>query len=111
MPALRPGVLGIVAVELVAVTWLRVTTLTRYTPRADATVAAGAAAVPGSNADGRPESGFAPGPTSSAIRGLGRMTAGARNRLPEAKATVDAGARRMGGHAGRLQRAWRRASR
>ena len=35
MRALRPGVVGIVAVELVAVGWLRVTMLTRYAARAD----------------------------------------------------------------------------
>ncbi|HXQ75405.1 MAG TPA: hypothetical protein VN791_02830 [Acidimicrobiales bacterium] len=113
VPALRPGVLGIVAVELVAVTWLRVTMLTRYAARADAPVAATVpptATVPGPAAGGVRGAGSPSGPPLSAIRGLGRMTAGARNRLPEARATLDAGARRMGGHAGRLQRAWRRAS-
>ncbi len=115
VPALRPGLLGIVAVEVVALTWLRVTTLTRYTNRTDPTVATAAAS--GSNADGEPVPGSPAGPAQpaspalTAIRGLGRLTAGARNRLPDARVTIDEGARRMGGHAGRLQRAWRRASR
>jgi hypothetical protein len=50
-------------------------------------------------------------PTLSAVRQLGRLTAGARNRLPDPKTSLDAGARRAGSHAGRLHRAWRRATR
>jgi hypothetical protein len=122
--ALRPGAIGIVAIEVVAVAWLRVTMLTRYTARAGSTdsgmaVAAGAEAGsvtdagPGSNeaSSGPATSGAATsGPALSAVRGLGRMTARARNRLPEGRATLDSGARRMGAGAGRLQRAWRRAT-
>ncbi len=112
VPALRPGIVGIVAVELVAVAWLRVVTLTRYTAGvdrraptdgADAATTARATAGSGAGAEGAP-----PAPTISAVRRLGRMTAGARTRLPEAGRTLDSSARRMGGHAGRLQRAWRR---
>ena len=104
---------------MVALAWLRVTMLTRYTARADATdsgVAVGAGVEAGSVMEAGPGSGEASsgpalsGPALAAGRGLGRMTARARNRLPEGRATLDSGARRMGAGAGRLQRAWRRAT-
>ncbi len=112
LPTLRPGALGIVAIELVAVAWLRVTMLTRYQAPAGATMAAvvGTSATgPDAGTDTGPE--VPRGPTLSTIHRLGRLTAGARTRLPEAQAALDAGARRMGGQAGRVQRAWRRAAR
>jgi hypothetical protein len=107
---LRPGVIGIVVIELVAVAWLRLATLTRYTApiraaRDDAVTTGASATDIGALAD-RPT-----GSTPSVMRGLGRMTAGAKNRMPDARTTLDAGARQVGAHAGRLQRAWRRASR
>jgi hypothetical protein len=109
---LRPGLVGIVIIEVVALAWLRVSTLTRYSTRRDSVdatdVEAAAAPVPGSG--GGPDPGVTT-PTLVAIRRLGRMTAGTRNRLPDAGATLDAGARRVGSHAGRLQSAWRRATR
>jgi hypothetical protein len=104
---LRPGVVGIVVVELVAVAWLRVATLTRYTtagpkaPHAERPT-------PRVTGPGPADEGLSPGPTLVGFRRLGRMTAGARNRLPGAAAALDSGARKMGGHAGRLQRTWRR---
>jgi hypothetical protein len=113
--ALRPGAIGIVAVEVVALAWLRVTMLTRYTARADSTdsaVAIVAGTEAGSVMEAGPGNGETPsGPTLSAVRGLGRMTARARSRLPKRRAALDSGARRMGAGAGRLQRAWRRATR
>jgi len=110
--ALRPGIGGIVAIELVAVGWLRMTMLTRYSPRADAQDVGEAEATAISAEATGPEVGdAAPGPTLNAIRNFGRMTAGARTRIPEAKVTLETSARRMGSHAGRLQRAWRRAAR
>ncbi len=112
--ALRPGLAGLVAIELVAVAWLRVTMLTRHPGRAGAENSESALSSTSSNADdfARPDAGETrPGSVLSAIRGLGRMTAGARTRLPETKVTLDTGARRIGNQAGRLQRAWRRAAR
>jgi hypothetical protein len=107
--ALRPGVIGLVVIEVVAVAWLRLATLTRYTAPTRATDKRAVTMAPahdsGAGADGPT------GPAPSVIRGLGRMTAGARNRMPDAKTTLDAGARQVGAHAGRLQRAWRRATR
>jgi hypothetical protein len=118
VPTLRPGALGIVAIELVAVAWLRVTMLTRYRSPAGATTGATVAAVvgttaePDAGAETTPGTAAVPtGPTMSAFRRLGRLTAGARTRLPETQAALEAGARRMGGQAGRAQRAWRRAAR
>ena len=115
-PALRPGVAGIVVIELVAVAWVRVTTLTRYGDRADGGDAKGsvdtAAAASSGPTQAPAEAGPAEaGPALGVIRGLGRMTAGARRRLPDAGVTLDSGARRMGGQAGRLLRAWRRPTR
>jgi hypothetical protein len=116
VPALRPGLAGIVAVELAAVASLRVSTLTRYSPRIDPALTTAPADPPGggqgaaAGSDPR-ETESPPGPTLSAIRGLGRLVAGAQTRLPDAQVALQAGARRAGGHAGRLQRAWRRAGR
>jgi len=45
VPALRPGAAGIVAVEVVAVAWIRLATLTRYRPAPGA--ASPGAALPG----------------------------------------------------------------
>jgi hypothetical protein len=107
--SLRPGVIGIVVVEVVAVGWLRLATLTRYStpPRTqDGAVSTGASAIDvGAGADRSAVS------TPSVVRGLGRMAAGARNRMPDAKTTLDTGARQVGAHAGRLHRAWRRTTR
>jgi hypothetical protein len=133
--ALRPGLLGIVAVEVVAVAWLRVTMLTRYAARADSpgvivpvadsavadsavADSAGAAGTESAGAQVSPAMDVGPGngeatsgATLSAVRVLGRMTARARKRLPETRTTLDSGARRMGASAGRVQRAWRRTTR
>jgi hypothetical protein len=107
---LRPGIAGLVAIELVAVAWLRLAMLTRYSSGADRVMAVAATST-ASAGTGPDVEEAPPGSVLSTIRGLGRMTAGARTRLPEAKVALDSGARRMGGHAGRLQRAWRRAAR
>jgi hypothetical protein len=107
---LRPGVTGIVVIELVAVAWLRLATLTRYSVPARSPKAGVVTPRPGADDTGAASDGQ-PGSTLSAIRGLGRMTAGAKNRMPDAKTTLDAGARQVGTHAGRLHRAWRRATR
>jgi hypothetical protein len=118
VPALRPGVAGIVVVELAAVASLRGSMLTRYAPRFDPAPVPAGSAVVGSEASPAiaTESGpktvtGPPGPTLAAIRGLGRLVAGAQTRQPDAQVALEAGARRAGGQAGRLQRAWRRAGR
>jgi hypothetical protein len=122
---LRSGIVSIVVIELVAVAWLRLSMLTRYRPRApstgtastgtastdpaaavvDPTVATTAPPAPDPTDD------TATGPALGAIRHLGRLTAGARQRLPEAQGALESGARQLGTHSGRLQRAWRRATR
>jgi hypothetical protein len=116
--ALRPGIAGTVAVEVGALAWLRVTTLTRFAGparsarrhgsppigvggRADQVTGAGAGERTGSPA---PPGGPAPGAT----RALGRMVGGAQRRAPEMHDALQTGARRLGRHAGRLQRTWRR---
>jgi hypothetical protein len=109
----RPGAVGVVAIELVAVAWLRVTMLTRYPGRADhdaVTVGSPAVSEASSTFDD-PVGGDATGRALTAIRGLGRMTASARSRIPDSQTTLASGARRMGSRAGRWQRAWRRAAR
>jgi len=109
---LRPGAVGIVVVELSALAFLRMASLTRHP-----TGGAISAPVPAPAASSTPRPDAGPGSqaqsgsTLSAIHRLGRMTAAAQTRLPEARSTLESGARRIGGHAGRLQRAWRRATR
>jgi hypothetical protein len=113
---LRPGAVGIVAAELSALAWVRLATLTRYsTKRANpswvADVDAPAVSSPpqdaGGAVGGRPDQALS-GRALSALRAMGRLTGAAKSRLPETQSTLDAHARRIGGHAGRLQRAWRR---
>jgi hypothetical protein len=118
VPALRPGVAGIVAVELAAVALLRVSMLTRYSARLDPTPLAAKSGVVRSDASpasaidtGPVTTDEPPGPALAAFHGLGRMVAGAQARLPDAQTALEAGARHAGGQAGRLQRAWRRAGR
>jgi hypothetical protein len=110
-PALRPGVAGIVVIELVAVAWVRVTTLTRYGDRADGGDGRASVDTAAAASSGPTPAPAEAGPALGVIRGLGRMTAGARRRLPDAGVTLDSRARRMGGQAGRLLRAWRRPTR
>jgi hypothetical protein len=104
----RPDVIGIVAVELVAVAWLRMAMMTRYSARPDPVghdvTEATVSDVVGPGTDNVPTSA-----ALSAMRGLGRLTANARDKLPDTKVTLDAGARTVGTQAGRLHRAWRRA--
>jgi hypothetical protein len=107
----RPGAVGVVAVELVAVAWLRVTMLTRYPGGADHDAVAAPGVSAASSAFDDPVGGDASGRALTAIRGLGRMTASARSRIPDTQTTLASGARRMGSRAGRWQRAWRRAAR
>jgi hypothetical protein len=113
--SLRPGVMGIVAAELAALAWWRVAALTRYSGRDGTTAMARAlgSSAPSSapSAEGTTTGDGPPGTALAAIRGLGRATAAAKRRLPEPQSTLDTGARRIGGHVGRLQRAWRRAAR
>lgn len=107
---LRPGVIGIVVIEVVAVASLRLATLTRYT--APTRAAKEGAVIVRPSADDMGAGADPPtGSPQSVFRGLGRMTAGAKNRMPDPKTTLDAGARQVGTHAGRLHRAWRRATR
>jgi len=127
---LRSGIVSIVVIELVAVAWLRLSMLTRYRPRAPSTGTAstGTASTGTASTDPAaavvdptvattappapdPTDDTATGPALGAIRHLGRLTAGARQRLPEAQGALESGARQLGTHSGRLQRAWRRATR
>jgi hypothetical protein len=118
---LRPGIVSIVVIEVVAVAWLRVSMLTRYRLRAPSAAPAATdpaaappalpASAPTDDATDHTTAVTATGPALGAIRHLGRLTAGARQRLPEAQGALESGARQLGTHSGRLQRAWRRATR
>ncbi|MGH9017906.1 MAG: hypothetical protein ACRDY1_09190 [Acidimicrobiales bacterium] len=119
LPALRPGVVGIVFVELFAVAWLRLARLTDYRTEGHRRHRSTSAVSPTDvhRATGRsPGTGEGRTPRSpvhhsaTVARNLGRLAGGARRRMPDADA-VQAGARRAGTQAGRLQRAWRRAAR
>ncbi len=112
VPALRPDVTGIVVVELAALAWVRVATLTAY-----AKTPAGAAAT-GPGPDGanseRADIGATAATTgvgrrhAAVARGLGVLVGRSARRLPQADDVLRSGARRAGRHAARLQRGWRR---
>jgi len=111
LPPLRPGTLGIVAVEIVAVTWLRVVTLTRFSPnvgRAEHTERAGTPSSPPSP-DRRAEVAVPAG--SALARTLGLFAGRTVRRLPDPPDDFAERARQAGHRFGRLQRAWQARSR
>jgi hypothetical protein len=115
VPALRPDVTGIIVVEVAALAWLRLATLTRYTrapPRSDGGSVTAEAAAPDPPSSGAPSSG-APSsgaPSSGALvaRGLGMIAGRSARRLPDAEEKLRAGARQAGRQAAALQRRWRK---
>jgi len=115
VPALRPGIAGILAVEVTALAWLRLATLTRYTPARSTParstpVSAGPDSVAPSPAPGRGlERTEPPLPGAVVARGLGILAGRSARRLPEAEEKLRSGARQAGRHAGRVHRTWRKA--
>ncbi len=126
--ALRPDVIGIIVLEVAALGWLRLATLTRY-PRTAPTrpgdgvpsatdgvttggvttdavslpsSAAGTAAGPGVEVSAAPPTG------ASVARGLGMLAGRSARRLPEVEEKLHDGARRAGRQAARVQRSWRK---
>jgi hypothetical protein len=129
VPALRPDASGIVVVEVAALAWVRLATLTRYSRTAagiDATTVlaantdlTSAPAAPPSDSTGPPgpraqpsgQPGNASGlPAAGAMvaRGLGVWAGRSARRLPEANEKLRVGARQAGRQAARLQRTWRK---
>jgi hypothetical protein len=116
LPALRPDITGILVVEVAALAWVRLATLTRYTRMPAAAGPAGAGAGAGDTApaspptaQGTPVDPTLPPPTSAVVvRGLGFLAGRSARRLPEADEKLRDGARQAGRHAARLQRAWRK---
>jgi len=100
--ALRPDVAGIVVVEVAALAWLRMATLTRY--RRPVATDEGPAVRDRSAAVGRTA---AVGRGSVVARRLGILAGRSTRRLPEAQQKLAGGARQAGRHAGRLRRSWR----
>jgi len=111
LPALRPGALGLVAVEIVAVMWLRVVTLTRYTPGAarGPDVAAGLGDPADPKAPGGP--GVALPPGSAVARTMGLFAGRTARRFPDPPSDLAERARKAGHRFRRLQRAWQARSR
>ena len=120
VPALRPDITGIAVVEVAALAWVRLATLTRYTrppARPDAGMA-GAASSPGSVASapieagppdaGPPQPPGLPPAGVVVVRGLGILAGRSARRLPDAEEKLRDGARQAGRHAARLQRTWRK---
>jgi hypothetical protein len=104
LPVLRPDITGILVVEVAAVAWIRLATLTRYTRLpVDAAPASPptAQALPADPA-------LPPPPGAVALRTLGFLAGRSARRLPEAEEKLHGGARQAGRHAARLQRAWRK---
>jgi hypothetical protein len=113
LPALRPDITGILVVEVAAVAWVRLATLTRYRRASPPRAVAGADATTSTTVT--PPAQDTPGgatlpPTQRAVivRGLGFLAGRSARRLPEAQEKVDGGARQAGRHAARLQRTWRK---
>jgi hypothetical protein len=101
---LRPSVIGIIVVEAAALGWLRVTTLTRYSPAAPEALGAPApTGGPETETVRDPDTGGTP-----AARGLGILAGRSARRLPDVQEKLRAGARQAGRHAARLHRTWRR---
>jgi hypothetical protein len=114
-PTVRPDLNGIVVVEVAALAWLRLSTLTRYTPSAPRDAGTGAAAglttvmdphIEGQRSDA---SGAAPPTGAVMARGLGILAGRSARRLPAAEETLRSGARRAGRQTARL-RTWRKPS-
>ncbi len=114
LPALRPDAAGIVVVEVVALAWLRMATLTRYrrplpTPATGAGASTGVGPVGGTRSPGTEGPGTeGPGSASVLARNLGLLAGRSSRRLPAAQDRLAEGARQAGRHAGRLARTWRR---
>jgi hypothetical protein len=122
LPAFRPDINGILVVEVAAVAWVRLATLTRYTraPAGAGTRPASGDGALGDRASGDRASGdigprpfndapgSAPRPARVAARGLGILAGRSARRLPDAEETLRSGARQVGRHAARLQRTWRK---
>jgi len=127
VPVLRPHWTGIVVVEVAAVAWVRVATLTRYTRPAQpdpGTSRPGAspagASVAGTSVAGMPPGTSHPGAvdpadesrqvrTSAVVgRGLGILAGRSARHLPAADERLRGGARQAGRHLSRLQRTWRK---
>jgi len=108
VPALRPDASGIIVVEVAALAWVRLATLTRYGKAPAPSRAPAPAPAPESLA---PLDAPVP-PTSGTVlaRGLGVIAGRSVRRLPDAEDTLRSGARRAGRQAARLQRAWRKTS-
>ena len=116
LPALRPDITGIAVVEVAALAWLRLATLTRYTPappppRAVGTLVGAGVTVSddavGTDTVGRRRR-ARPRPGQWSLRGLGILAGRSARRLPEAEEKLHGGARQVGRHAARLQRTWRK---
>jgi hypothetical protein len=121
--ALRPDVIGIIVLEVAALGWLRLATLTRY-PRAAPTrpadgvphttdgVTTDAVSLPSSAQSPAPgpavEASAAPRSGASVARGLGMLAGRSARRLPEVEEKLHDGARRAGRQAARVQRSWRK---
>jgi len=104
IPALRPDITGIIVVEVAAVAWVRLATLTRYRKAPPPTHPP----APAPELVAQHESPAAPSTGAVVARGLGMLAGRSARRLPEAEDTLRDGARQVGRHAARLQRTWRK---
>lgn len=117
LPALRPDVTGIAVVEVAALAWIRLGTLTRYTRLTPQSLEPGPLETglvePRSPDAGPADAGRAEPPALPltgvvVARGLGMLAGRSARRLPEAEEKLRGGVRQAGRHAGRLQRTWRK---
>ncbi len=102
LPALRPDAAGIVVVEVAALAWLRLATLTRYRrPAADSAGPGRGGAASGAEVRGRaPEADGRPTPGAPVAHRLGMLAGRSARRLPSADDAITGGARAAGRVAG-----------
>ncbi len=100
-PAFRPDAAGMIVVEVAAVAWVRLATLTRYTrptPRSAATAVGSATTPPSADA-----AALTAPPGALVARGLGILAGRSARRLPDADEKLRTGARQAGRQAARLR--------
>ena len=111
LPAIRPDITGVAALEVTALAWLRLATLTRYSTGPVATEPGGNGPADAVGAPGGATADAGPGLSVTGLvvaRGLGVLAGRSARRLPEAEVKLRDGARQAGRQAARWQRSRRK---
>jgi hypothetical protein len=101
LPAFRPDPTGILVVEVAALAWVRLATLTRYTRPAPGSLPGPGVSAPTVASSDAPVA--TPPPGAVVARGLGFLAGRSARRLPDADEKLRTGARQAGRYAARLR--------